>query len=134
MGDNGWQNAVLIHKNTQVPAKVSQRFRTTSETDGATYLVMEITQGDTTEIDLAEVLGEGRIEGIPIDESPGQPVDVKMEFDETGRLHVKAVYVNTGQELVVSLEIPGGLRAEEVQKHREHLEKACFLQIYEPRQ
>lgn len=129
LGDDGWQNAVLIHKNTPVPSRTSQRFRTTSETGGATYLVIEITQGDTTELDLAEVLGEGRIEGLPLDESPGQAVDVNMEFDETGRLHVKAVYVNTGQELDVSLDIPGGLQPEEVEKQREHLEKACFLRI-----
>ena len=74
-----------------------------------------------------EVLGEARIEGFPRREPAGQPVDVNLNFDKQGRLHMKAIYANTGQEVGMSLEVAGGLREEQVHQWRNHLKKVGFL-------
>jgi len=130
--DGIWRNSVLIPKNSQVPIEVTKRFVTTSKRSGGTFINILVTQGDTPDIGLAEVLGQGRIEGFAASEPPGQPVDVVMRFDEFGRLHIRAIYANTGQELQMDLEIPGGLRQEEVDRQREHLENTPLLGVYSP--
>lgn len=127
-----WKNVVLIPRNTQVPASASRQFVTASATGGGTYVKIEITQGDTPEPELAEVLGTGRIAEFPRNEPPGQPVDVIMEFNPEGRLHIKAVYVNTGQEIEMSLDIPDALRPEEVRKEKLHLDKTTYLNLFDP--
>lgn len=127
-----WRNSVLIPRNTRVPVKVSKQFVTASETDGGTRLKVEITQGDTPDVSLAEVLGTGTIEEFPTREAPGQPVEVEMEFDDQGRLHVDAIYVNTGQRMQMSLEIPGALRPEEVERYRDRVQRTTFLTVFRP--
>lgn len=123
----GWKNSVLIPKNSQVPATATKRFKCAEEINEHTVIKIEITQGDADDADLAEVLGEASIEGFPRNEPAGQPVDVLMEFDRQGRLHMKAIYANTGQEVQMSLEVAGGLREEEVRQQHEHLKKVGFL-------
>ncbi|MFC1597014.1 Hsp70 family protein [Planctomycetota bacterium] len=113
----GWKNEVLIPKNTQVPVSITKRF-ITSASAGEGQLRIEITQGDTTDLPLAEHLGTCRITGLPPDASSGEPVDVTMGFDEQGRLYVRASYGPSSQELVTALDVSDGLRPEEVEEHR----------------
>lgn len=113
-------NVVLIHKNSSVPCEVSRTFKTIPDKKGRPRrrIPIQVTQGDTPHLELAEVLGTGQIEGIPVEDRPGQPVKVTMSFDTQGRLHVQGVYVKTGQDLQIDLDIPGGLAEEEVQEYR----------------
>lgn len=117
-------NVVLIHKNTPVPCRASQSFTTfaTNKEGAISRLAVAITQGDTPDLALAELLGVGQISGIPKGEKSGQPVTVTMEFDEQGRLHVHAVYVRTGAALQIDLEVPGGLTEAKVDEYRRLLE------------
>lgn len=128
----GWKNSVLIAKNTPVPVKTTKRYVTAERIGPRNHLKIEITQGDTSQVELAEILGTGRIDGFPPSEPAGQPVDVTFEFDAQGRLHVGAVHVSTGRKMRWSLEIPGGLRAEEVIEHREFMKKNGLFRIYSP--
>lgn len=118
-------NVILIPKNRRVPAATSRRFRT-RRGDGANSgrLRIEITQGDAPDVELVEVLGTLVIEGLPPDEPAGQPVDVCLTFDAEGRLHAAATHVPTGRALGLSLEIPGGLREEQVEAYRQYLREA----------
>lgn len=127
-----WRNSVLIPKNTRVPAEARKRYYTSRQTREGASLRVEITQGDVPEVELAETLGEGKITGLPADEPPGQPVDVIMEFDAAGRLHTRAVYVNTGQQMNMTVSIPGGLRPEDVSHQRRRLEQIPFLSLFNP--
>jgi molecular chaperone DnaK (HSP70) len=121
-------NVVLIHKNTPVPAKVERQFRTRRPQKGtANRIKITVTQGDTTKVDLAEVLGTAHIAGIPQGVPVGQPVWITMEFNEQGRLHLNALYVPTGQKLNLTLDIPGGLRKKEVQQYRRMMEETGLI-------
>jgi molecular chaperone DnaK len=124
----GWSNRVLIPKNTQVPVSTTKRFLTKSSGAGGSTIKIDVTQGDTTDLALAETLGTGRIKGVPPDEPDQQPVDVTMKFDDQGRLHIQAFYVPRNQEMEMSLEIPGGLQEEEVREHQRFLEETGFLE------
>jgi molecular chaperone DnaK len=123
----GFANKVLIPKNTGVPCSVTRRFITKNVGRGGRQITIEITQGDTADLGLAERLGIGRIGGLPDNERDGQPVDVTMQFDEQGRLHISAFYVPRGQQIGLSLEIPDGLREQDVAEHRKFLEQTGFL-------
>ena len=81
----------------------------------------------TSDLALAEQLGTGKIKGLPRNEPDGQPVEVTMIFDEQGRLSIRAKYVPRNQEMEMTLDIPGGLREEEVQEHRRFLEETGFF-------
>lgn len=127
-----WHNTVLIPKNSLVPVEMTKRFVTSAVAGGGSFINIVVTQGDTPHCELAEVLGQGRIEGFPAHSPPGQPVDVTMRFDEFARLHIRAIYVKTGQEMQMSLEIPGGLHAEEVERQREILDRTPWLSVFNP--
>lgn len=122
-----WKNAVLIPKNSQVPANASRRFVCAEEIDEHTVIRIQVTQGDSEDVELVEVLGEASIEGFPRSEAAGQPVDVNLEFDKQGRLQMSAVYANTGQEVRMSLEVVDGLCEEDVKLQHTHLKKVGFL-------
>jgi molecular chaperone DnaK len=122
-----WSNKVLIPKNTRVPANITQRFRTRATGSRGQQIKIDITQGDTEDPSVAELLGTGKIEGLPPNEPEGRPVDVSMQFDDQGRLRVRAVYVLTGQQMQMSVDIPGGLRSEEVAEHHKYLKETGFL-------
>ncbi|MCY2986901.1 MAG: Hsp70 family protein [Planctomycetota bacterium] len=125
------RNNVLIPKNSLVPIESTKRFVTSDMGGGGAFISILVTQGDTRDSELAEVLGQGRIAGFPPGDPPGQAVDVTMRFDEFGRLHIRAVYVRTSQEMQLSLEIPGGLKAGEVERQREHLERTPWLSLFD---
>lgn len=124
---NGWKNSVLIPQNSRVPVRATKRFVCSEEISEHTVIKIEVTQGDADDAELAEVLGEARIEGLPCHEPAGQPVDVEMDFDSQGRLHMKAIYANTGHEVQMSLDVAEGLREEEVRQQHEHLIQVGFL-------
>ncbi len=124
----GPQNSVLIARNTSVPTEVTRRFFIAKQVTSAhQYIKVEILQGDNPRIELAEVLGVGKIEGFTEHQSAGQPVDVTISFDVQGRLHVRAVYVPTGQAMLWSMEIAGGLQEAEVWTQREFLNKSSLF-------
>ena len=55
-----------------------------------------------------------------------------MEFDDRGRLDISAVYANSGHEVQLTLDVPGGLKPEEVKAHREYLETTGLLHVFDP--
>ena len=115
-------NQVLIPRNSPVPTSSTRKFLTHRNKGYSDRLKLVVTQGDADDPELVEVLGTLYISGIPPDEPGRQPVDVSMSFDKQGRLYINAVYLNTGQSLRQSLEIPGGLREGDVREYRRLLE------------
>jgi molecular chaperone DnaK len=127
----GHGNHVLVPQNSRVPISVTQRFQTVSKGGGGSQIQIVVTQGDTPDIDLCEVLGTGVIEGLPANERAGQPVDVTLGFDEQGRLHAQAVYVSTKQNLQLTIAVAGGLKEAEVEAQREYLSQAGMVPRFE---
>ncbi len=120
-------NQVLIPRNCRVPTAATRQFLTQRNKGYGDRLKITVTQGDAEDPQLVEVLGTLYISGLPPDEPGGQPVEVSMSFNKQGRLYINAVYLNTGQSLQQSLEIPGGLREQEVRQYRKMLEETGLV-------
>ncbi len=129
----GWKNSVMIPEQTPVPNETpaTKTYISADKINAGSVIKVEITQGDSEDIDLVEVLGEGRIEGFSNDQAAGQPVEVSMWFDDQSRLHTKAVYVKTGQEMLMTIDVAGGLCQEEVEEQRKHLEDIGAISLGE---
>jgi hypothetical protein len=145
-----WMNAVLIKKNTPVPAKSAiRRFQLDVPSQPGSFVKVEITQGDTDDIAAAEILGEAQIQGFPPRSTPSTAsrdpklppvvtefVDVSLEFDEQGRLQMSAEYqdtaTNTRQKVHMTLDVVGGLQPEEVEVQRRHMQDVAFLKLFKP--
>jgi molecular chaperone DnaK (HSP70) len=129
------RNVVLIPKNTRVPCDATRRFRTNEVIQRLGHIPVEITQGNTENLQLAERLGRGVI-ALPPGEPPGKLVEVTMSFDQQGRLHTRAVYLETGHAMQMTVAIEGGLREDEVQAFREFMEQTGFTppRPFDPRQ
>ncbi len=130
----GWKNSLLIPEQTPVPNPIpaTKSFVAADRINAGSVIKIEITQGDSEDIDLVEVLGEGRIEGFSDAQPAGQPVEVSMWFDAQSRLHTKAVYVKTGQEMQMTIEVKGGLCQREVEEHHEHLKQIGAISPADP--
>jgi molecular chaperone DnaK len=124
------QNQVLIPRNSSVPASATRRFLTQRNKGYSDRLKITVTQGDADDPELVEILGTLYISGLPPEEPGRQPVEVSMSFDKQGRLSINAVYLNTGHSLQQSLEIPGGLREEEVRQYRELFESSGLVRSH----
>ena len=102
-----------------------------------------------TDDNVAENLGEARIAGFPKRPPPSDAgngshdapvvtefVDVSLEFDDQGRLHMSAEYLDTSRDVrqmvEMSLEVAGGLRPEEVEEQRQHLQELDFPRLSQP--
>ncbi len=129
----GWKNTVLIPEQTPVPNETpaTKTFAAADKINAGSVIKVEITQGDSEDIDLVEILGEGRIEGFSDNQPAGQPVEVSMWFDAQSRLHTKAVYVKTGQEMQMTIDVQGGLCQQEVEEHHEHLKQIGAIALGE---
>ncbi len=145
--DGHWKNFVLIPKNSRVPARSSpRRFQLDAPSHDNSFVKVEITQGDAEDLAAAEILGEARITGFP--PRPPEPassadrltspmltefVDVTLEFDEQGRLHMSADYLdssrNARQTAQMTLQVAGGLRPEQVQEEQRRLELVDFPRL-----
>ncbi len=125
--DGNLYNQVLIPRNRSVPTSCTREFITQREKGRSSRLKFVVTQGDAEDVDLVEILGTLYLTGIPAEEPGGQPVEVTMKFDSQGRLNLDAVYLNTGQSLQQALEIPGGLKEEEVQVYRKMMEDTGLI-------
>lgn len=94
---NRRQNAVLVPRNTPLPAKAKRIFRTSK--DGQRSIVAQIVEGDSS--DPAECIHIGRctVRGLPGDLPAGTPIEIKFQYEENGRLKV-TVQVTGVQEKI----------------------------------
>jgi molecular chaperone DnaK len=98
---NRRQNAVLVPRNTPLPAKAKRIFRTSK--DGQRSIFAQIVEGESA--DPAECMHIGRctVRNLPVDLPAGTPIEVKFQYEENGRL--KVVVQVTGVQDKISYEI-----------------------------
>jgi molecular chaperone DnaK len=104
----------LINKNTTIPTKHSQVFSTAEDNQPA--VTIKVAQGEREMFAYNKSLGEFNLEGI----SParrGQPqIEVTLDIDANGIMHVSAKDKNTGKENKITIKANSGLSDEEVQR------------------
>jgi len=104
----------LIEKNSTIPTNQSQIFSTAADNQSA--VTVHVLQGERDVANANKSLGQFNLEGI----SPapkGQPqIEVTLDIDSDGILHVSAKDKNTGKEQSITIKASSGLSDEEVEK------------------
>ena len=104
----------LIQKNTTIPTKASQVFSTADDNQPAVSIV--VAQGERELVQHNKVLGQFNLEGIA-PARRGQPqIEVTLDIDANGILHVSAKDKNTGKENKITIKANSGLTEDEINR------------------
>ena len=104
----------LIEKNTTIPTNQSQVFSTAADNQSA--VTVHVLQGEREVATANKSLGQFNLEGIA-PAPKGQPqIEVTLDLDSDGILHVSAKDKNTGKEQSITIKASSGLSDEEVEK------------------
>ncbi len=90
------RTAVILAKNTPLPASRSRRFRTGR--GGQQSILVDVVEGESASPEECVALGRCIARDLPADLPAGTGVDVEFRYEANGRLHV-AVGLTEGQEL-----------------------------------
>ena len=104
----------LIEKNTTIPTNQSQVFSTAADNQSA--VTVHVLQGEREVASANKSLGQFNLEGIA-PAPKGQPqIEVTLDLDSDGILHVSAKDKKTGKEQSITIKSSSGLSDEEVEK------------------
>ncbi|MCE2805623.1 MAG: Fe-S protein assembly chaperone HscA [Gemmataceae bacterium] len=103
----------LIHRNTTIPARATDRF--TTGVDNQTSIIVTICQGERELVKDCRILGKFKLSGIPPMPAQMAQVDVTFLVDANGLLTVSARELRSGQKAEVTVTPSHGLTNEEVE-------------------
>ncbi|MCD4822088.1 MAG: molecular chaperone DnaK [Methanococcoides sp.] len=104
----------LIERNTTIPVKKSQIFSTAA--DSQPSVEIHILQGERGVASGNKTLGRFVLDGIPPAPRGMPQIEVTFDIDSNGILHVNAKDLGTGKEQSISIQKPGGLTDEEIER------------------
>ena len=87
--------SVIIPKNTKVPCKIKDQFKTAHNNQTSVQIV--VYQGEQDRVEDNDMLGEFYLNGIPPADAGEELIDVELEMTDLGILHVCAVSSTTGK-------------------------------------
>jgi molecular chaperone DnaK len=95
----------LIPRNTTIPTEKSKIY--TTVVDYQTSVIIEVFQGESSDPDNNERLGEIRLSGIPSARQGKEQIEVTFGYDMNGILQVKASVVSTGKQVFAEISTTG---------------------------
>ncbi|MDR1353835.1 MAG: Hsp70 family protein [Treponema sp.] len=95
----------LIPRNTTIPTEKTAVYSTVA--DYQTQVVIDVYQGESSDPDNNERLGEVHLTGIPPARKGKEQIDVSFGYDMNGILQVKASVVSTGKQVSAEISTTG---------------------------
>jgi len=95
----------IIRRNTTIPVERSRIFHTYN--DYQTKALFKVYQGDSTDPEQNEYLGEVLLTGIPSARQGKEPIEVIYSYDVNGILHVAAKVISTRQQVTAEINTSG---------------------------
>jgi molecular chaperone DnaK len=106
--------AKLINKNTTIPTKANQVFSTADDNQPA--VTIKCFQGERELVQHNKLLGEFNLEGIAPARRGTPQIEVTLDIDANGIMHVSAKDKNTGKENKITIKSDSGLTKEEIER------------------
>ena len=103
----------LIQKNTTIPTKQTQIFSTADDNQPA--VTIKVYQGERDFVQHNKLLGEFNLEGIAPARRGTPQIEVCLDIDANGIMHVSARDKNTGKENKITIKANSGLTDAEIQ-------------------
>ena len=110
----GGVSTPLIERNTTIPAKKSQIFSTAA--NNQTSVEIHVLQGERSVASGNKTLGRFILDGIPPAPRGIPQVEVTFDIDANGILHVDAKDLGTGKKQSITIQKPGGLSDDEIDR------------------
>ncbi|MCL2863200.1 MAG: molecular chaperone DnaK [Methanimicrococcus sp.] len=110
----GGVSTPLIERNTTIPTKKSQIFSTAA--NNQTSVEIHVLQGERSVASGNKTLGRFILDGIPPAPRGVPQVEVTFDIDANGILHVDAKDLGTGKKQSITIQKPGGLSDEEIER------------------
>lgn len=104
----------LIKKNTTIPTKHSQTFSTAEDNQPA--VTVKVYQGEREFVQYNKLLGEFNLEGIPPARRGMPQIEVTLDIDANGIMHVSAKDKGTGKENKITIKSNSGLNEAEIER------------------
>jgi molecular chaperone DnaK len=95
----------LIPRNITIPAEKTKLYTTVA--DYQTEVIIDVFQGESSNPDNNERLGELRLTGIPPARQGKEQIEVRFGYDMNGILQVKASVVSTGKQVSAEISTSG---------------------------
>lgn len=111
----------LVERNTTIPTRKSQIFSTAA--DNQSSVEIHILQGEREMAVYNTTLGRFILDGIPPAPRGIPQIEVTFDIDANGILNVKAKDLGTGKEQSITIEKPGALPKEEIERMVKESEK-----------
>ena len=104
----------LIQRNTTIPTKKSQIFSTAAANQPSVEI--HVLQGERGIASENKTLGRFTLDGIPPAPRGIPQIEVTFDIDANGILHVSAKDLGTGKKQSISIQKPGGLSDDEIER------------------
>ena len=110
----------LIERNTTIPTRKSEIFSTAADSQPA--VTIRIAQGERSLFSDNKLLGQFDLVGLPPAPRGMPQIEVTLDIDANGILHVSAKDLGTGKEQKIVITTSSGLSKDEIEKMRRDAE------------